>query len=270
MPKLANRAKMTTATSGTGIITLGSAAGGFQSFADAGISDGDVIRYVIEDGNNWEIGEGTYTASGTTLSRTVLESSNADAAINLSGSAVVFITAVAEDLKGKKHLWIPANAMTPRTSAGAASGTTETSTNKVMSDTYDFDKDADEHVQFAMMMPKSWDEGTLIAQFVWSHPSTTTNFGVAWFIQAVAFANDDALDTAFGTAIETDDTGGTTDDVYISPESAAITVAGSPATEEYVVFQVYRDVSDVFDDLAVDARLLGVKIHYTTVSLVDE
>lgn len=98
MPVLANRARMTTATTGTGTITLGSAVVGFQSFADAGVSDGDVVRYVVEDGNAWEIGEGTYTASGTTLTRMVLESSNADAAISLTGSAEVYLTAVAEDL----------------------------------------------------------------------------------------------------------------------------------------------------------------------------
>ena len=98
MVTLVNRAKMTTSTTGTGTITLGSAVSGFQTFADAGVSNGQTVRYTIEDGTNFEIGSGTYTASGTTLSRNVSESSNSDAAINLSGSAEVFVTAAAADI----------------------------------------------------------------------------------------------------------------------------------------------------------------------------
>ena len=98
MTKLVNRAKMTTATTGTGTITLGSASSGYQSFAAAGVVNADIVRYVIEDGTAWEIGEGTYTASGTTLTRVVSESSNADAALNLTGSAVVYVSAAAEDI----------------------------------------------------------------------------------------------------------------------------------------------------------------------------
>jgi hypothetical protein len=97
MTKLVNRAKMTTATTGTGTITLGSASSGYQSFAAAGVVNADIVRYVIEDGTAWEIGTGTYTASGTTLTRVVSESSNADAALNLTGSAVVFVGAAADD-----------------------------------------------------------------------------------------------------------------------------------------------------------------------------
>ena len=97
MAKLFNRAKMTTATTGTGTVTLGSAASGFQTFAAAGVSNGDVVQYVIEEGANFEIGTGTYSTTGTSLTRTVTESSNSDNAISLSGDATVSITAVADD-----------------------------------------------------------------------------------------------------------------------------------------------------------------------------
>ena len=171
---------------------------------------------------------------------------------------------------GQQTIWMPATAMISRASNGASIGSIETGTNKVMVETLDFDTAADEFVQFAIPMPKGWDEGTLFFQPVWSHPSTNTNFGVVFFMQAVALANSDALATAFGTAVSSTDTGGTTDDIFISPESAAITVDGSPGAEEYVVFQVYRDVSDGGDTLAVDARLHGVKVHYTTDNNVDD
>jgi hypothetical protein len=100
MAVLANRVKVAVASApGTGMISLGAAEAGYQSFSDGGISDGEVVSYVIEDGNNWEIGTGTYTASGTTLSRTVSESSNSDSEINASAGAVVFITALSGDLQ---------------------------------------------------------------------------------------------------------------------------------------------------------------------------
>lgn len=95
---LGNRAKMSTSTTGTGTITLGSALSGYQTFAQAGITNGQTVRYAIEDGTNFEIGSGVFTSSGTTLTRNVTESSNSDSAINLSGSGEVFITASAADI----------------------------------------------------------------------------------------------------------------------------------------------------------------------------
>ena len=93
-----NRIKVSTSTTGTGTITLGSAVDGFQTFSSGGITDGNTVAYVIEDGSNFEIGTGTYTASGTTLTRTVSESTNSNNAISLSGDAVVFIAPSASDL----------------------------------------------------------------------------------------------------------------------------------------------------------------------------
>lgn len=98
MAKLYNLARMTTATTGTGTITLGAAVLGYLTFAQAGVSNGDVVDYAIKDGANSEIGYGTYTLSGTTLTRTVTNSTNSNAAISLSGAAEVFITPRAQTL----------------------------------------------------------------------------------------------------------------------------------------------------------------------------
>ena len=92
MAKLYNLARMTTATAGTGAITLGSAVSGYLTFAAAGVSNGETVTYGIKDGSGSEIGEGVYTASGTTLTRSGIKSTNSDSAISLSGSAEVFIT----------------------------------------------------------------------------------------------------------------------------------------------------------------------------------
>lgn len=97
MALLYNLARMTTATTGTGTITLGSAVSGFLTFAQSGLVDGGVISYGIQDGVNSEVGTGTYTASGTTLTRSVTNSTNSGSAISLSGNAQVFITALAAD-----------------------------------------------------------------------------------------------------------------------------------------------------------------------------
>jgi len=95
----ANRAKMSVSgTPGAGAITLGAAIAGYQTFAAAGIADGNVVSYAIEDGTAWEVGTGTYTSSGTTLSRTVVASSNSGSAISATSNAIVYLTALAADL----------------------------------------------------------------------------------------------------------------------------------------------------------------------------
>ena len=101
MVKFADRVKVSTSTTGTGTITLGSADTGYQTFSEGGIQDGDEVRYVIEhsNGTDWEIGSGVYTHSGTTLSRaTVSSSSNSGSKISLSGTSTVFISPSSADL----------------------------------------------------------------------------------------------------------------------------------------------------------------------------
>ena len=134
---LADRVKETTTTAGTGTITLAGAVPGFQSFAVVG--NANTTFYTIALGSQWEVGIGTYTASGTTLSRdTVLSSSNAGALVPFSaGIKDVFVTYPAERsvyTTASAELAIPApgttgnvltsNGTTWASTAPAASGAT--------------------------------------------------------------------------------------------------------------------------------------------------
>ena len=91
---VADRVKETTTSTGQGTITLNGAALGYQSFS--AIGDGNQTYYTIADqtGSNWEVGIGTYTSSGTTLSRdVVLASSNSGNKVTFgSGTKDVFVT----------------------------------------------------------------------------------------------------------------------------------------------------------------------------------
>ena len=93
-----DRVKETTSTTGTGTVTLSGASTGFQSFSVIG--DGNTTYYAIVNSSTgeWEVGIGTYTASGTTLSRdTVLESSNSGSLVDFAaGNKDVFVTYPAE------------------------------------------------------------------------------------------------------------------------------------------------------------------------------
>ena len=92
-----DRVQETTTTTGTGTITLAGAVSGFQSFSVIG--NANTTYYAIVGGSEWEVGLGTYTSSGTTLSRdTILESSNGGTAVNFSaGTKNVFVTYPAEE-----------------------------------------------------------------------------------------------------------------------------------------------------------------------------
>jgi len=107
---LKDRVKETTTTTGTGTYTLAGAVTGFEAFS--GVGDGNTTYYACTDGTDFEVGIGTYTASGTTLARTtILQSSNSDAAVNWSaGSKTIFITQPAEKavfLDGSGNISIP-------------------------------------------------------------------------------------------------------------------------------------------------------------------
>jgi len=168
---------------------------------------------------------------------------------------------------GKHTIPVLAGSMFSRTTNGAAAGLTELATNDVMLATKDFDQTTSEGVQFYVPMPKSWNEGTVTAQFGWTASAGSAAETVIWSISARAFSDDDPLDTAFGSAQTATDALIATSDLHISPVTSAITVGGTPAESDFVIFQITRDISDT---LAADAKLIWCKIFVTLTAGNDE
>ena len=170
---------------------------------------------------------------------------------------------------GKQTIYIPAAAMYPNTTAGCADLAQVELSNGPEIKVLDFDASSDEHAQFTVCFPKLWNEGTVTFQPFWTVTGTNTGT-VAWGLSAVAFADNGDINTAFGTNVVTTAKAhsGTSNDLDVSAESGAVTIAGSPSVDEMVFFQIMRDVSA--DDQSGDARLLGVKLFFTTDALTDE
>ena len=170
----------------------------------------------------------------------------------------------AVQIAGKETMWIPAAAMYASSTNGADAEQVETTATRPDMKVFDFDASTKQYTQFTVAMPKSWNEGTLTYQVYWA-PSTTNTGNCIFGLQAVACADGDTIDVAFGTAIEVTDAGiGTVEDQQITSESSAMTVAGSPAAGEQTYFQLYRDAADGSDTFTGEARVLGVKVFFTT------
>lgn len=223
---------------------------GSVSFSDLFLASGGVINF-----NNGDV---TVTHSANTL--TIAGGITALDASSTVGGAVI-------KTAGTETIWVPAKGMTARTTNGAASGTTESTTNDVVYPTFDFDQSTEEGVGFWIAMPKSWNESTVTFIPYWTAASGSG--GVVFAINAYAFSNDDAIDTAPSGQQTSTDTLIATGDIHVGPESSAITIGGTPAEGDIVYFQITREVGDGSDTLSGDAKLIGVKVIFTTNAATD-
>jgi len=204
------------------------------------------------------------TNSGTD-SGTITITDAADGNINIApnGNGVAQVGGSAIKVAGKESIWVPAVAMYPNSTNGCAGIAQVELSNGPEIRTLDFDKDSDEFAQFAIAFPKSWNEGTITFQAYFTADSTNTGT-VSWGLSGVSCADNDTINVAFGTQVAPTAKAhsGTANDLDVTAESGAVTIAGSPSTDEEVFFQISRDVSE--DSLTADAKLLGVKIFFTT------
>jgi hypothetical protein len=218
-------------------------------------SDTDTnTTYSIQDG---ELSQNNFTNTDHTKLNNIEASADVTDATNV-GSVV----------NGKQTIWVPANAMNPTESNGCAAITAvETTSARPDMQVLDFDKDSDEFAQFTVAFPKSWDLGTVTYQVFWSGIASADD--VDWMVDAVAMNDNETIDVAYGTpVVVTDNAQGAVEELLVSDESSAVTIAGTPADNDLTYFRIGRDVSG--DAMAGDARLHGVKIFFTTDALNDD
>jgi hypothetical protein len=203
------------------------------------------------------------SGAGPILSATGDET-NVDINLNPKGSGVLKSGSAAVKVAGTETIWIPAQAMYASSTNGADAEQVETTATRPDLKVLDFDASTAQYAQFAIAMPKSWNLGTVTYQVFWS-PSTTNTGNCIFGLQGVSCTEGDTADVAFGTAIEVTDAGiGTVEDVQMTAVSSAMTIAGSPADDDQTFFQLYRDAADGSDSFTGEARVLGIKLFYTT------
>ena len=207
---------------------------------------------------------GTASVSGAvTLSSTAAISGNTTVGGTLGVTGALTENSAQVKVAGKETIWVPSTAMSPNTTNGCAGLAQIELSNGPEIKILDFDASSDENAQFSIAFPKSWNEGTLTFQAFFTVTGTNTGT-VAWGLSGVAIADNDLCNTSFGTNVVATAKAhsGTSNDLNVAAESGAVTIAGSPSTDELVFFQVMRDVSA--DNQSGDARLLGIKLFFTT------
>ena len=201
------------------------------------------------------------TNSGTI---TITDAANGDINIAPNGTGEVQAGGSVVNNAGTQTMFIPAVAMFGTTTNGADAQAVETTALRPELKVLDFDASTAEYAQFSVAMPKSWNLGTVTYQVFWS-PGNTDTGNCIFGVQGLSCTEGDTADAVFGTAVEVTDAGiGTVEDVQMTAVSGAMTIAGTPADDDYTFFQLYRDAADVSDTFTGDARVMGIKLFYTT------
>jgi hypothetical protein len=174
----------------------------------------------------------------------------------------------ARDPRGKHMVAILASAMQPATTSGAASGTVETTTNKLLYKCLDYDQTNQEFAGITIPWPKSSNEGTISFRARWTSAGGTPGQGVAIAMEAVGISDDDALDVAYGTAVQVTDVLLALGDLHVTAESGAVTISGL-AEGDLVAIRVKRVPADAADTMTSDLRLIAIDLFLTTNAATD-
>ena len=258
---------------GTGDVTLT----GTQTLTNKTLTSPKIGTTIFDTGGNelinltatgsaateFTIANATTGVAGPTLSAT--GETNVGINIDPAGTGVLKSGSNAVKISGLETIWIPSASMYPSSTNGCADlDQVETTALRPDMKILDFDASTSEFAQFAVAFPKSWNLGTVTFQPFWT-PSNTDTGNCIWSVSGVSIAEGETINLAFSGAQTSTDAGiGTIEDIQMGPVSSAITIAGTVADDTEVFFQVERDADNVSDTFTGDARLLGIKLFFTT------
>jgi len=213
------------------------------------------------------VNEITIANAGTGVTGPVISASgetNVGINVNPKGTGVFKSGGNAVKIAGLETIWIPASAMYAATTNGADPQQVETTATRPDMKVLDYDASTTEFAQFSVAFPKSWNEGTVTYQVFWT-PATTNTGNCLFGLQGVACGDGDTIDVAYGTKVYVTDAGiGTVEDQQVSSVSSAVTIAGSPAENQQTYFNFLRAADSGSDTFTGDARVLGIKLFFTT------
>lgn len=173
------------------------------------------------------------------------------------------------DVIGVHDQFVSAFQMWPKTTAGCSALTkSEIATSLFNIQTLDFDQTTEEGCQFQIVLPRKWNIGGVNARVYWTASAGTAAQTVQWLLNGYAYSNDDALTSAFGSTTQCPDALIATNDLHITDVVSGPTLGGTPASADFLAFQIRRDVAN--DNLAADAKLLGISIRYIATAAIDE
>lgn len=231
---------------------------------------GDDLLIAVNGVVNWGSGDCLLTNTASTLALTGSCVLTTDSTLDLSGVTTATLTASGANLLiegsiarkvGRTTEVVYAPQWNPTITNGATRNYSELATNDIISDTLQFSTATQQFATFYWVPPNAWNAGTVTFRVRWRSTTGASTETLVMELACVAVSNDDALDAAMGTGQTSTDTWIANGDEHISPESAAITCAGTPAKGDTIQFKLQRNVAG---DNVADAFIEAAEIFYTT------